>query len=68
MDGLAAANLLASDPTAFRYCPPRGELSVSEIRLIFVNRALTQQNKLTTDAGLFMAQSLLESFPCSPGK
>jgi len=66
MDGLMAANVLAGDRTVFRYCPPRGELSVSELRLIFVNRVATHQDKLTTDAGLFLAEALMDSFACPP--
>jgi len=68
MDGLAAASVLAVDQTIFRYCPPRGELSVSELRLIFVNRVAIHQDKLTTDAGLFLAEALMDSFACPPGK
>lgn len=64
MDGLAAANLLSADRAVFRYCPPRGELSVDELRLIFLNRVDSRQDMLHTDAGVFLAAALMDSFAC----
>ena len=66
IDGLAAANTLSESGTAFRYCPPRGEISVDELRLIFLARIDAGTAKFGTDAGIFLVDALLESFPCPP--
>jgi len=64
MDGLAAANALSAGGAVFRYCPPRGEISVDELRLIFLNRVEARQDILNLDAGVFLASALMESFAC----
>lgn len=67
MDGLDAANVLDVDKSAFHYCPPRGDLSVSELRLIFLHQVDTRREDLSADAGLFLAEALMKAFPCPPG-
>ena len=67
MDGLAAANVLDVDKSAFHYCPPRGELSVSELRLIFLHQVDKRRDELSADAGLFLADALMKAFPCPSG-
>lgn len=68
MDGLLAANILSTEGAVFRYCPPRGELSVDELRLIFLKRVEDREDLLDTDAGVFLAGALMDSFACPTEK
>lgn len=63
-DGLAATTVLAADGAVFRYCPPRGEISVDELRLIFLKRVESRPDTLQLDAGAFLAEAIRESFAC----